>query len=54
MVIVEYGLNKEQVSCERPNYIEQCILVFKVVLIVRVFLISSGIYIETLLNCMLI
>ena len=45
MVVVESGLNSEQVSSMKPICIENCILVLKqVVLIVRVVLISSGLY----------
>ena len=47
MVLVENGLNSEQVSLMRPNYIEKCILVLErmvliamVVLILRVVLIA--------------
>ena len=51
MVLVESGLNSEQVSLTKPIYIEKWILVMKqVVLIVRVVLILSGLYNETLLN----
>ena len=50
MVLVESRLNNEQVSLTRPIYIEMRILVQKlVVLIVRVVLTSSGLYIGTLL-----
>ena len=50
MVPVESGLNSEQVPLMRPIYIENCILVLKkVALIVRVVLISSGLYSGTLL-----
>ena len=50
MVLVENGLNSEEVSLMRPIYIENCILVLKeMVLIVRMVLISSGLYSVTLL-----
>ena len=43
MVLVESGLNSEYASLMSPIYIENCILVFKqVVLIAKVALISSG------------
>ena len=49
IVLVESGLNSDQVSLTRPIYIEKCILVQKqVVLIVRVVLIWSGLYSGTL------
>ena len=45
MVLVESGLNSEQVSLMSVIYIEKCILVLKqVVLIARVVLILSGLY----------
>ena len=50
MEFVERCLNIEQVSLMRPISIENCILVLKqVVLIARVVLTSSGLYIGTLL-----
>ena len=50
MVLAENGLNSEQVSLMRPNYIKKYILVLKqVVLIERVVLILSGLYSGTLL-----
>ena len=43
MVLVESGLNNEQVSLMRPIYIENCISVLKqVILIARVVFISGG------------
>ena len=45
IVLVESGLLSEQVSLLRPICIENCILVLKqLVLIVKVVLISSGLY----------
>ena len=52
MVLVEFGLNKEQVSLilMRPIHFKNCILVLKqVVLISRVVLIMSGLNCGTLL-----
>ena len=43
MVLVQSGLNNEQVSLVKPIYIEKYILVLKqVVLLARVVLISNG------------
>ena len=45
MVLVEGGLNSEQVSLMRPIYTEKCILVLKqVILIARVILIIAELY----------
>ena len=45
MVVVNSGLNDEQVSFMSPVYIENCISVLKqVVVIVRVVSILSGLY----------
>ena len=53
MVIVESGLNSEQVPLTRPTYTEKCILVLKqVVLIERVVLLISGLNNGILLNNM--
>ena len=48
---VEGGLNSQQVSLMRPVYIEKCILVLKlVVLIARVVLIITKLYITMYKN----
>ena len=51
MVLVESGLNSEQVSLMTPILNEKCFLVLKlVVLIERTFLITGGLYFGTLLH----
>ena len=49
MVLVENGLNSEQVSLKKTIYIENCILVIKQLVLTRVVLISSGLYSGTLM-----
>ena len=50
LLLIESGLNSEQVSLMKTIYIENCILVLKqVVLVARVVLISSGLNSGTLL-----